>query len=184
MVNAQGEVVAVGRNQIGCAGDGINPLAAHQLAHAEANAILQLSEEGMPNLHPDIRQYTLYAVMEPCPFCFGAVVMGSIRNVKFAARDGHGGATSLNDASAYIRSKKIKVEGPFPDLERWEIAMLSCFELEHRASKYLLDVWRKDCPSGVSLGERMHKDRILYEYALSEEPFAAVLDYMMEHSAP
>jgi len=39
--------------------------------------------------------------------CFGAIAMGSIKNVKYAARDNYAGATSLNTSIDYIKNKPI-----------------------------------------------------------------------------
>ena len=180
VLNHENEVVAVGKNQVFCEGDGVNPVALHQLAHAEINAIFQLSEQTRPNLHPHIRQYTLYAVMEPCPLCFGAIVMGSIRNVKFAARDGFAGAVALNDSLQYIKAKSIAVEGPFEELEHMQIAMQTCFELENSRSQTnrLTGKWREDCTLGVELGEKLYKEKILKRFAAENKPFEAVLEYI------
>ena len=152
IVNEIEDVVAIGRNQIHAVGDGI--LSFHQLAHAEANAILKVSEETTPNQHPNIRQYSLYTTMEPCPFCFGAIVMGSIRNVKFAARDGIAGATTLNEAIDYIKSKKISVEGPFYELELVQIAMQTCFGIsKYKNAEKVINNWSVYCPKGVDIGK-------------------------------
>ncbi len=182
VLNEQEEVVAIGKNQIHCTADGNNLIAMHQLAHAEANAILQLSEESIPNRHPNIRKYTLYAVMEPCPFCFGAIVMGSIRNVKFAARDGYAGATAINSSLEYIKSKKISVEGPVIDLEIIQLAMQSCYELEHHPSaRRLIEIWRTYCPVGISIGERMYQDGVFRQFADNGKSFEAVEEYITKH---
>lgn len=121
ILNEHEEVVVVSRNQIFAGGAGL--ISFHQLAHAEINAILQISEMTTPNLHANIRQYTLYTTMEPCPLCFGAIVMGSIRFVKYAARDRWAGAVALNEALCYIQRKNISVEGPFAACEVVQIAM-------------------------------------------------------------
>lgn len=52
-----------------------------KLSHAELNALLQVSAHD----HPNIRSYTLYTTMEPCPLCTGALVMSNVRNVCYAA---------------------------------------------------------------------------------------------------
>ena len=180
VLNHENEVAAIGKNQVFCECDGINPIGLHQLAHAETNAILQLSEQTRPNLHPNIRSYTLYTVMEPCPLCFGAIVMGSIRNVKFAARDGFAGAAALNNSLEYIKNKKINVEGPFGALEYIHIAMQTCFELENGKlhTSRLIERWRGDCSYGVELGEKMHKGGILKQFSAENKPFEAVLEYI------
>lgn len=88
ILNRNDEVVSIGRNRIYEKSAPLPQILNHQLAHAEINAILQLNEEE----HPNIRSYILYSAMEPCPLCLGAIAMGSIKYVKFAARDGWAGA--------------------------------------------------------------------------------------------
>ena len=179
ILNENGDIVAVGQNQIQAKGSGI--LSFHQLAHAEANAILQLSEVMQPNLHPNIRNYTLYAVMEPCPFCFGAIVMGSIRHLKFAARDGWAGATNINQSIDYIKMKGITVEGPFKKLEFVQIAIQTCFEIEQGCTIHnpVLEKWNLYCANGVSLGKKLAEDKILDKYAKESMPFSTVYNKMI-----
>ena len=179
VLNENGDIVAVGQNQIQANGNGI--LSFHQLAHAEANAILQLSEVMEPNLHPNIRNYTLYAVMEPCPFCFGAIVMGSIRHLKFAAHDGWAGATSINQSIDYIKMKGITVEGPFKELEFVKIAVQTCFEIEHGCTIHnpVLEKWNLYCANGVSLGKELAESKILDKYAKESMTFSAVYNNMI-----
>lgn len=183
VINEKEEVVAIGQNQIQAKSNNeSNIISLHQLAHAETNAILQLSEETVPNLHPNIRKYTLYAVMEPCPFCFGAIVMGSIRNIKFAARDGIAGATALNNSIDYIKNKSIKVIGPYPELEIIQIAIQSCFEIErHKHAERLLNNWSQYCPKGVAIGKTMYENGILKKMALHNEQFEKVRDYILSN---
>jgi len=116
--NETGEVIAAARNQISAKGGGI--ISNHQLAHAETNAILMLSEDE----HPNIRKYTLYTTTEPCPFCFGAIVMGSIRKAKFAQRDPWAGAAELNAKMEYASViKGITFDGPYANEEAVQLAL-------------------------------------------------------------
>ena len=157
-----GSMAATGQNQIFAAGDG--KVSLHGIAHAEINAILKLSAITDPCLHENIRSYTLYSTMEPCPACFGAIVMGNIRHLKFAARDRFAGATAMNDSIAYIRNKKINVEGPFEVMEAVHIAMQTCYELERQThAEVLLDSWSQACMEGVEIGVRLHETGALHE---------------------
>jgi tRNA(adenine34) deaminase len=176
ILNEHNEVVAVGRNQTHAEGDGLISL--HQLAHAEANAILKVSEVTTPNQHPNIRKYTLYTTMEPCPFCFGAIVMGSIRNVKFAARDRWAGAAALNTALDYFKRKNIVIEGPFADIEIVQIAIQTCFEMSIRDAKVLIDAWSEDCPKGVETGKRLFESGELFELARQAVEASVAFDYI------
>lgn len=168
-------IMSTGKNQIHSEGDGI--LKFHQLAHAEANAILNLSEITDESIKKDIRTFTLYSTMEPCPFCFGAIVMGSIRNLKFASRDSWAGATALNNSINYIKNKKISVHGPYEEAEIVQIAMQTCFELETgRHSDVLLKSWSNFCAKGVQIGEVLFKESVLKN--MRSMQFCEVYDYI------
>jgi len=178
ILNENGDLVAVGQNQIHAQGDGL--LSFHQLAHAEANAIFKISEEYEPNQHPNIRKYTLYAIMEPCPFCFGAIVMGSIRHLKFAARDGIAGATALNESIDYIKSKRISVEGPFEDIEFVQIAIQTCFKIsKYRNAERVISSWSKYCPNGVDVGKRFFDSGELRDLIEQDAEASTVFDYVL-----
>ena len=100
IVDEQGEIISEGRNMIGervCP----NPI----IWHAETEAIRNLNIEK----YPEVKKYTLYAGLEPCPMCMGTIVMGHIRNVVIAARDDLGGAMKLMEYSSFIKSKNIQV---------------------------------------------------------------------------
>jgi len=165
IMDTSNTLVATGRNQIYTEGEGAISL--HQIAHAEINAILKLSEIKDDNIHKNIRTYTLYTTMEPCPLCFGAIVMGSIRNIKYAARDNWAGATSLNESIDYIKNKKITVTGPFEEAEIVQIAMHICHELEisnkHYDANVLVQSWKKVCTKGVGIGKYLYDNNTLQD---------------------
>lgn len=183
IMDKNGALMATGQNQIYTDGEGIK---FHQLAHAEINAILKLSEITDPNIHENIRTFTLYSTMEPCPLCFGAIVMGSIKNVKFAARDNFAGATSLNESIDYIKNKKITVAGHFEELETVQIAMQTCHELEKNDSVYATDTfrdnillrsWMQICEKGVEIGKYLYGNGILRKMISHE--FKDIYDFIL-----
>lgn len=100
IVSEDGTIISEGRNKIGeeCIP---NP----RVAHAEVEAIRGLDIGKYPN----VKSYTLYAALEPCPMCMGTMVMGGIRNIVIGAKDNHGGAMNLIGHSEYLKSKNIKI---------------------------------------------------------------------------
>jgi tRNA(Arg) A34 adenosine deaminase TadA len=50
----------------------------------------------MLRIHPNIKKYTLYTTMEPCPMCFGIMAMMGIINMRYAVKDGFTRVTELN----------------------------------------------------------------------------------------
>lgn len=174
ILNQNGEVVSIGRNRIY---EELAPppqIYNHQLAHAEANAILQLSE----NAYPDIRTYTLYSVMEPCPFCLGAIAMGSIKHVKFAARDGYAGATSLIRENKYLHNKRIRIEGPFAALEKVQITLQAVFEQKQYYNDILLNNWNEYCPEGVEAAKELHRSNALDNMVEKNAKVEEVFDFI------
>jgi tRNA(adenine34) deaminase len=155
IVNDQGEVVARGRNAIFDTSS-THPLAGTVMAHAEMMALSQLKEKE----HPNIRTYTLYTTLEPCPMCFGTLVMMHIRHVKYAGRDGVAGSIALKSATPYLAKKAITTELASPTLEVFQLALITAFELkrQHQRQAELLQLWRAHCPVGVDIGIKLTQE--------------------------
>lgn len=60
-------------------------------AHAEINALFQARSK----LGRRPKDAVLYATLEPCAMCLGAIVFAGIRTVVFGASDPEGGATDM-----------------------------------------------------------------------------------------
>lgn len=131
-MNKTGEIIAKGRSLLYENKGEVGEIVRHKLAHAELNAILKVSEFDYPN----IRKFSLYSTTEPCPLCFGALVMANIRDLKFAVRDRYAGGTKLNEKSEYIASKKINITGPFKDVGK----IIECLEKRQPGSGR---IWNK-----------------------------------------
>lgn len=100
IVSNDGTIISEGRNKIGEVSIP-NP----RVSHAEVEAIRNLDV----NRYPDVKTYTLYAALEPCPMCMGTMVMGGIRNIIIGAKDDHGGAMGLIEHSSYLKKKNINI---------------------------------------------------------------------------
>ena len=64
-------------------------------AHAEMIAMTQASEtlaEGKKGHRGSLENATLYATLEPCPMCAGALVLTKCKNLVYGARDAKAGA--------------------------------------------------------------------------------------------
>jgi len=64
---------------------------------------------GIPEVHRDDKNLTLYATVEPCPMCMGAIAMSNIKKVIIASRDPWTGSTRLLDEDSYLNRKGISV---------------------------------------------------------------------------
>lgn len=100
IVDTDGTVISEGRNKIG-----ENLIPNPRVSHAEVEAVRNLDVQ----TYPDVKNYVLYAALEPCPMCMGTLVMGGIRNVVIGAHDDHGGAVELLEKSAFLRSKHVQI---------------------------------------------------------------------------
>ncbi len=165
ITDEKGNIISRGKNRIY---DEVssNPLAGTNMAHAEMTAMLNLKEKHNPN----IKQYTLYTTMEPCPMCFGAMVMMGIRKLRYAARDGIAGATELNDKMEYIKGKGIDIKREGNELELVQISLHTAREYKRRHVRMeeLLDHWRGYCNEGVALGKKLFDDGY-FEEAINQD---------------
>ena len=100
IVSENGEIISEGRNKTG-----EHTIPNPQVSHAEVETIRNLDIGKYSN----VKSYTLYAALEPCPMCMGTMVMGGIRNIIIGAHDDHGGAMHLIEHSKFLKDKKIKI---------------------------------------------------------------------------
>lgn len=100
ITDENGNLISTGRNKIG-----EYTIPNPRVCHAETEAVRNLDI----SIYPNIKQYTLYTALEPCPMCLGTIVMGGIRRIVIGAHDDHGGAIELLDKSRYLSSKNIEI---------------------------------------------------------------------------
>jgi tRNA(Arg) A34 adenosine deaminase TadA len=145
--DAQGSVLARGRNRVF-----ERALYGHPLAHAEVNALLALDYASV-----DVRSCVLYATTEPCPLCTGALLMADVRELRFAARDTYGGATSwLASPLALVTGRQVRVEGPaHPTLEAIIMALRVEFLLRHGADTERAVLLAEVPPPAAQLAETL-----------------------------
>lgn len=177
IVTKNGEIVSKGRNRI--FDNSIeHPLAGTNMAHAEMTAMLGLRESE----HADIRNYILYTTMEPCPMCFGTMVMMNIRHIRYGARDGFAGATSLNDKLDYIKDKKIDIKRGIDEIEAFQLILQSAYEhrRHHPRVEIILETWREVNELGVNYGKKLN-ELMYFEQAVKEnKPIHKIYDEVIE----
>jgi tRNA(Arg) A34 adenosine deaminase TadA len=110
VTDADGSVVARGRNRITESSAPEGQIFGSRVAHAEINALVQL---GTARRYFDC---TLWTTLEPCAQCVGAAWLSTIGRVAFAAPDLYGGASKLIErqieAADSARNFPMDVEGP------------------------------------------------------------------------
>lgn len=161
VADADGNVVARGRNRIMDTSAPEKQVYNDMLAHAEINALLAL------NIDQESRHTSaLYTTMEPCPLCMGAFYMSSVRTLHFAARDPYAGSINLLGTTPYLSRKSIHVVDPFNSiLETSLIAMMVETEVTLRGDEIItsrfFNEWRALSPEAVDFGITLYRSNEL-----------------------
>lgn len=173
IVDEQGNIISRGRNRI-FDESSTHPLVGSTMAHAEMTAMLNFKKK----THPNIKKYTLYTTMEPCPMCFGTMVMMGIRNLRYAAKDGFAGATELNYKMDYIKNKGIDIKAEAHELEVFQICLQASYEYsrKHPRLEELLDSWRTYCKTGVTLGKKLYDEGYFVAAISQNKPIQEIYD--------
>ncbi len=107
IVDEAGRIAAEGRNRIFDDAALAGQLSATRLAHAELNALAQLS---------NFRRWdtcTLYTTLEPCPLCVTATSVASVGRIVYAGSDPYSGGSALIEADLVTpRPLGVTIEGP------------------------------------------------------------------------
>ena len=188
IVDEQGKIIAKGRNRVYEHLEIPNRISGHPFAHAEIDAMLQINASN----NYSIRDYTLYTTCEPCYLCFGAMLINSIKHLKFAARDKVGGATRLNTSDEYIKNKNIVVDGPHSELEPIIIVLQTCYELnwkmthsnqglQGKSLERFISVWFRNRLEGAELGMQLFREGTLEKLKRDNAPFKEVFQIISKH---
>src|SRR5881397_2359030 len=164
VTDADGEVLALGRNRMFATTAPAGQIFGSRVAHAEINALVQL---GMDRRYHDC---TLWTTLEPCAQCVGAAWLSTIGRVVFAATDVYGGASKLIErqieAADSARDFHMAVEGPLDGplavfSELLHIAFFLGRYPARRTAQEVVDAYRERRPRLTALAERL----ALHEHA-------------------
>ena len=153
VVDAAGQIVSRGRNRIEDPDAPLRQTFGSQLAHAELNALLALGPRP-----PDVNDYAIYTLVEPCPLCLGAIYMSGVRKIYYASADAYAGSTNLLGKTWYLAYKPVQAFGP----QEGALRLLACaLHVEHnlgrgRAPGPVVERERQFFPQGVALGEKLY----------------------------
>lgn len=176
IIDAEGNLVSQGEN---CQYTNLTSeiITDHPLAHAEINAILKTSSY----THENIESYILYSTLESCPLCFGAIVMGGIKNVRFAALDKNNEFVKLNNSVKFISNRNINIKGPFDKYQSIQIALIisRCLEKGFKDNEKKFDIYNSYCPEGVRLGIYLQSDINFHQLLLKEQDEEQILNYIL-----
>ncbi|GGO35001.1 tRNA(adenine34) deaminase [Deinococcus humi] len=161
VVNAEGAVIARGRNRLGepRSVEG-GSIAGHDLAHAEINALLNLAATP----RPECRTWTVLTTVEPCPQCAGAIAMSGLRAVEYAAPDPWGGCTRLLTNDPYVSGKRIRVGRAPEDVQRVALRLKAhaLWEEERAAGeRHVLNSFAAHSPEDVAFAGELYRSGTL-----------------------
>ncbi|MEJ5229021.1 MAG: nucleoside deaminase [Pseudothermotoga sp.] len=106
ITDGQGKIISRGRNTIHDTEFKGYPIFGNSIAHAELNALASMKR--IPD-DLNVSDYIIYASMEPCVMCFGAIYMSGIKNVVYGMKDNVGGGLNLYGVTEYYSRKKINI---------------------------------------------------------------------------
>ncbi|GAA5512238.1 tRNA-specific adenosine deaminase [Deinococcus carri] len=139
LVNAQGEVIARGRNRVGEA-QSPEHVGAASVAHAEMDVFFSVGKVR------DAESLTLYTSLEPCLMCGGASALLGVGRVVWATGDPWGGSGRLLAWSDHPAMQETDVVPcPDPELER-EGARLFAPEAKRAFPEEGWALWRQRYP--------------------------------------
>lgn len=164
-----GEILSKARNRIN-----EDYFPNNKVAHAETIAVqsLDLRKHSQPH------DYIVYACAEPCPMCFGTIVMGNIKTIRIAARDRYAGGTEIAELSDYVKSKRMNIFFEPGIMGALQITLQSYFERKNNPehSKPLLDKMRMDYPNAVDLAMDLAEINYFEAAIARKEPFNTIFE--------
>jgi tRNA(Arg) A34 adenosine deaminase TadA len=151
LVDADGTVIATGRNRVYDRASHDGQLARSLLAHAEVNALV--------GLDPDrrYRDHVLYSSLEPCLLCVGATHRATVGTVRYAGAEPFRGAAPwrgrISESEAQRAQFNGPLEGPFGVLAA---ALPVAFNLYKGDRSYdFIEVYEHELPAVVTAGRRL-----------------------------
>jgi tRNA(adenine34) deaminase len=180
IADADGNIVARGRNRIMDSSAPENQVCANELAHAELNALLALK---LDYYACKDRGVALYTTMEPCPLCMGALYMSDVKTVHYAARDPWAGSANLLGTTPYLSLKAFRAIPPFdPTLENASSALC----VVHSINKYGEDVLtsryhntlREALPTAVETGVKLYRSGQIAKFKEQNAATKEVFEYL------
>ena len=85
--------------------------------------------------HKNIRNYHLYTTMEPCPMCFGTIIMMNIKNVHYVCKDEYAGAVALHNTIPYIKNRDMNYDYIGGNEEVFQLVIQTLFECFNYSSE-------------------------------------------------
>ena len=173
ILDENGNIISRGRNVLYDEQSG-HLLAGSPLGHAEMVALSYLKKEG----HPNVDKYSVYASLEPCPMCLGAIMMMGIKDVYFAATDGAAGSTILQDITEYIEEKGVRVMKQGGDIEVFQI-VLQTSRGHWRPVRKIIETWEEEHRGAVELGEILYSEKFFESAIRNDMDITEIYEFVL-----
>ena len=145
VLDASGSVVTTGRGRRYVREQAAGQLSFSHLAHAELNALAQLSPTSR---HED---HVVLTTLEPCLLCVGAAVMATVGRVEYAGADPYGGAAHVELKNAHTARLMPPISGPAEGLAGTLGALLHyAFYVERNPGGAVATAYRDCMPEFVA----------------------------------
>jgi tRNA(adenine34) deaminase len=150
VTDAVGSAISIGRARSRDAAPLPGRLSNTSIAHAEIDALSRLP----PGRHAD---YTVWATLEPCLLCTGALVIASVGTVRFAAGDPlWAGLDQLPAINAFVANRWPRRVGPRGDeLGVFAMVLPLLFYRELYPEGASITVHRSAAPRVVALADEL-----------------------------
>jgi tRNA(Arg) A34 adenosine deaminase TadA len=168
VVDGQGAIVAAGRGRRYEATAPGGQLAGTHIAHAEVNALAQLS------VQRHWEDTLLLTTLEPCVMCYGAAIQSTVAGFYFAGRDPYGGAGTLRVDTPQARNRDFVIDGPLPGQRGALAEILHIAFLMSRANAgHVVDAQRAALPRLTEYTERVQS---VLQDALRRDDYPCALE--------
>ncbi|MBK8903840.1 MAG: nucleoside deaminase [Anaerolineaceae bacterium] len=177
IVAEDGRIVAQGRNSIHET-ESTSPLHGGRLAHAEMNALVQLSKTAVPP-----QSCALYTTMEPCMMCLGAIRMMRIGTVHFATHDPFAGSACLIETVPYKALGLLPVYPPENEALADVLLVLMTEAMLRTGRHPWVDFVRTAVPqahAALNLGQAIFASGALWQLGQQATQTDAMLSWLQE----
>jgi tRNA(Arg) A34 adenosine deaminase TadA len=150
LVDRAGAIVAAGRGRRYEAQAPDRQLAGTHIAHAEVNALAQLSAQR------HWEDTLLLTSLEPCVMCHGAAIQSSVAGFCFAGRDPYAGSADLRVETPQALRRGLVIDGPLLGPRGAFAEMLHiAFLLRRPGAGHVVDAQRAALPRLTSYTEQV-----------------------------
>jgi tRNA(Arg) A34 adenosine deaminase TadA len=174
VVDADGDIIATGRNRLFEHDPGDDHLAGTSLAHAELNALAKLRW----GLHRDAG-LTLFTTLQPCLQCLGAIWLSQVSKVIVLAPDPlFRGVESILDVNEFVAARRLPVT--MRPVDEWSV--LGLLLPSHAYAFWSADLgWAEAAPQLARVAEDLVATRVVLDLASAGASFDQLVAAVAPH---